>query len=43
MGNDNYQQLEKITKVLGTEGLLDYLDGYDIGLDPKYEDVLGEH
>jgi casein kinase II subunit alpha len=40
-GNSNSDQLVKIAKVLGTEDLFDYLDRYDIELDPQYEDILG--
>ncbi len=28
MGNNNQDQLEKITKVLGTEGLIEYINNY---------------
>ncbi len=31
----------KIAKVLGTEGLFEYLDKYDIELDQLYDDILG--
>jgi casein kinase II subunit alpha len=40
-GNSNSDQLVKIAKVLGTEELFDYLDKYDIELDPQYDDILG--
>jgi casein kinase II subunit alpha len=40
-GNSNSDQLVKIAKVLGTEDLFDYLDKYDIELDPQYDDILG--
>jgi len=39
-GSDNYDQLAKITKVLGTDELYDYLDKYDIDLDSRYESVI---
>jgi len=42
-GNDNYDQLERITRVLGTTELFEYLEKYDIDLDPNYEGVLGKH
>lgn len=42
-GNDNYDQLEKIARVLGTEDLLSYINTYNLKLDPKYEGVLGKH
>ena len=32
----------KITKVLGTEGLYQYLEKYDIPLDAQYDDLLGK-
>jgi casein kinase II subunit alpha len=41
-GHDNYDQLNKIAKVLGTDGLYQYLDKYDIALDPQYDDILGK-
>ena len=40
-GHDNYDQLVKITKVLGTDELYSYLEKYDIELDAQYDDVLG--
>ena len=40
-GHDNYDQLERITKVLGTEGLHQYLEKYDIPYDTQYDDLLG--
>ncbi|KAJ1435189.1 kinase-like domain-containing protein [Ochromonadaceae sp. CCMP2298] len=39
-GSDNYDQLIRITKVLGTDELFDYLDKYDLELDPNVEAVL---
>ena len=41
-GHDNYDQLVKITKVLGTDGLYQYIDKYDIALDPQYDELLGK-
>ena len=35
-GHDNYDQLVRIAKVLGTEELYEYLDKYQIELDPRY-------
>jgi hypothetical protein len=32
----------KITKVLGTDGLYQYLEKYDIPLDAQYDDLLGK-
>lgn len=40
-GHDNYDQLVKICKVLGTDELYAYLEKYDIELDPQYDDILG--
>ncbi len=40
-GHDNYDQLVKIAKVLGTDDLYHYLEKYDIALDPQYDEILG--
>ncbi|GAA5894102.1 hypothetical protein JCM6882_007984 [Rhodosporidiobolus microsporus] len=42
-GSDNYDQLVKIAKVLGTDELYAYVDKYQIDLDPEYDDLLGRH
>ena len=42
-GQDNYDQLVKIAKVLGTDGLYDYLNKYKIELDPHLEAMVGRH
>ena len=42
-GHDNYDQLVKIAKVLGTEELFDYLEKYDIELHGEYDDLLGKY
>ncbi|CAI8015538.1 Casein kinase II subunit alpha [Geodia barretti] len=42
-GHDNYDQLVRIAKVLGTEELHDYVERYKIDLDPRYSDILGRH
>ena len=42
-GADNYDQLVKIAKVLGTDDLLAYLEKYQLTLDQHYDDVLGQH
>ncbi|KAJ1463137.1 kinase-like domain-containing protein [Pelagophyceae sp. CCMP2097] len=39
-GQDNYDQLVKIAKVLGTEDLLKYLDTYELELDPHFDGLL---
>ncbi|KAK2187704.1 hypothetical protein NP493_156g01009 [Ridgeia piscesae] len=40
-GHDNYDQLVRIAKVLGTEELYEYIDKYQIDLDPRFNDILG--
>mmetsp|Transcript_3967 Transcript_3967/g.3386 ORF Transcript_3967/g.3386 Transcript_3967/m.3386 type:complete len:338 (-) Transcript_3967:256-1269(-) len=42
-GNDNYDQLEKINRVLGTADLFEYIDKYNIELDGHFEGILGRH
>lgn len=42
-GHDNYDQLVRIAKVLGTDELFEYLDKYDIELDPHFDGILGTH
>lgn len=42
-GHDNYDQLVKIAKVLGTDQLFEYLDKYDLELDPHFDGILGRH
>jgi len=42
-GHDNYDQLVKIAKVLGTDELFQYLDTYDLELDPHFDGILGRH
>lgn len=42
-GHDNYDQLVKIAKVLGTDELFAYLDKYGIKLDKQYHDILGRY
>ncbi|CAG8709225.1 5578_t:CDS:2 [Racocetra persica] len=42
-GHDNYDQLVKIARVLGTDELFAYLDKYDIELDTQYDDILGRY
>lgn len=42
-GHDNYDQLVKIAKVLGTDELFVYLDKYDLELDPHFDGILGRH
>jgi len=42
-GHDNYDQLVKIAKVLGTDELNAYLEKYDIELDSQYDEILGRY
>ncbi|WFD31046.1 hypothetical protein MSPP1_002076 [Malassezia sp. CBS 17886] len=42
-GHDNYDQLAKICKVLGTDELFAYLEKYSIDLDPHYDGILGRY
>ncbi|TWW62600.1 Casein kinase II subunit alpha [Takifugu flavidus] len=35
--------LVRIAKVLGTEDLYDYIDKYNIELEPRFNDILGRH
>ncbi|ORX62577.1 Pkinase-domain-containing protein [Hesseltinella vesiculosa] len=42
-GHDNYDQLVKIARVLGTDELFAYLDKYDIKLDSQYHEILGRY
>lgn len=42
-GSDNYDQLVKIARVLGTDEFFAYLDKYGLDLDPHFDDVLGRH
>ena len=42
-GRDNNDQLVKIARVLGTEGLQAYIKKYDLRLDPAIESQLGRY
>jgi len=42
-GADNVDQLVKIAKVLGTDLLNEYLDDYDLDLEPDVADAVGAH
>ena len=42
-GHDNYDQLVKITKVLGTEEFYAYIDKYNIRLDSQFDELLGRY
>ena len=38
---DNYDQLVKIAKVLGTDDLFKYIKKYNLKLDSNYDEILG--
>jgi casein kinase II subunit alpha len=42
-GHDNYDQLVKICKVMGTSDLYAYVEKYNVALDPHFDGLLGEH
>ena len=42
-GHDNYDQLVKIARVLGTDGLLAYLNKYNLELDSHFDELIGRH
>lgn len=42
-GKDNYDQLVKIVKVLGTKDLLKYLEKYDLQLHSQFDGLLGRY
>ncbi|XP_953303.1 casein kinase II, alpha subunit, putative [Theileria annulata] len=42
-GHDNYDQLVKIAKVLGTEDLHRYFEKYGLKFAPAYQEILGNH
>eukprot|EP00357_Protocruzia_adherens_P033464 CAMPEP_0114988998 /NCGR_PEP_ID=MMETSP0216-20121206/9933_1 /TAXON_ID=223996 /ORGANISM="Protocruzia adherens, Strain Boccale" /LENGTH=340 /DNA_ID=CAMNT_0002351887 /DNA_START=105 /DNA_END=1127 /DNA_ORIENTATION=+ len=42
-GNDNYDQLVRIAKVLGTDDLFNYLEKYNLELDPYFDGILGRY
>lgn len=42
-GHDNYDQLVRIGKVLGTQDLFEYVEKYRVDLDPRYNELLGRH
>lgn len=42
-GHDNYDQLVRIAKVLGTAELHEYIRKYNVDLDPRYNELLGRH
>ena len=42
-GKDNYDQLVKIAKVLGTDDLYKYIEKYELTLDNHYTGILGNY
>ncbi|KAL8274741.1 hypothetical protein Esti_001346 [Eimeria stiedai] len=42
-GHDNYDQLVKIAKVLGTDGLYAYLEKYNLELEKSFAHLVGKH
>lgn len=42
-GNDNWDQMVKIVKVLGTSDFFAYLSKYNIKIDAKYREAIGCH
>ena len=40
-GHDNFDQLVKIARGLGTDALFLYIEKYNMNLDPHYDDILG--
>ncbi|XP_014239851.1 casein kinase II subunit alpha-like isoform X2 [Cimex lectularius] len=42
-GHDNYDQLVRITRILGTDDLFAYLEKFQIELDPRFGELLGRH
>lgn len=42
-GSDNYDQLDQITKVLGTQQLYLYVNKYNIQLEAALQRILGDH
>lgn len=43
VGRDNYDQLVKIAKVLGTNDLIKYLEKYDLTLDSHFDGIMGRY
>lgn len=42
-GHDNYDQLVRIAKVLGTDSLFEYLNRYGMELDSSFDEMIGRH
>jgi len=43
VGRNNYDQLVRIAKVLGTADLMKYLEKYDLQLDSHFDGLLGKY
>lgn len=43
VGRDNWDQLVKIAKVLGTNDLIKYLEKYDLTLDSQFDGIMGRY
>ena len=43
VGRDNWDQLVKIAKVLGTNDLIKYLEKYDLTLDSHFDGIMGRY
>jgi len=43
VGRDNYDQLVKIARVLGTNDLIKYLEKYDLTLDSHFDGIMGRY
>jgi casein kinase II subunit alpha len=43
VGRDNYDQLVKIAKVLGTNDLIKYLEKYDLTLESHFDGIMGRY
>jgi len=43
VGRDNYDQLVKIAKVLGTDDMVKYLQKYNLQLDSHFEGLMGQY
>lgn len=42
-GRDNYDQLVRIAKVLGTDDLISYLEKYKLSLDSNFDGIMGRY
>ncbi|GAB5356808.1 hypothetical protein AAMO2058_000320600 [Amorphochlora amoebiformis] len=42
-GSDNYDQMKRIAKVLGTPRMVEYLEKYKVTLDPRITSIMGKY